>query len=141
MEIITANTDELYGKCLDIRFEVFVNEQNVPESEEVDQHEKDCKHFLVKIDDEFVGTARFRPKSENTVKVERVAILKAYRGRGIGHDLMEHIHDAARVDGFTYAELGGQVQAVPFYKALGYEISSDIFLDAGIEHYMMKKSL
>ncbi|MFC3900355.1 GNAT family N-acetyltransferase [Aliicoccus persicus] len=141
MDIITANTDELYEQCLDIRFKVFVDEQKVPKNEEVDQFEKECTHFLVKIDDEYVGTARFRAKSENTVKVERVAVHSAYRGRGIGFKLMEHMHEVAKINGYTYAVLGAQVHAVKFYESLGYEIDSDIFLDAGIEHYMMKKSL
>ncbi len=141
MDIITVDTEEMYEQCLDIRFKVFVDEQKVPENEEVDQYEKECTHFLVKLDDEYVGTARFRRKSENTVKIERVAVLSDYRGRGIGYKLMEHMHAVAKVNGYTYAVLGGQLHAVKFYESLGYEVDSDIFLDAGIEHYMMKKSL
>ena len=143
MEFIRANTDDLYQECLKIRFEVFVNEQHVPEDEEVDNFESECAHFLVEMDNQYVGTARYRLKDtqKDTIKIERVAVVKPYRGEGVGRELMNHLHKVAEQSGHKYAELGAQIQAVPFYSSLGYEKISDMFYDAGIEHYMMRKEL
>lgn len=143
MEFIAANTKDLYQECLKIRFLVFVSEQQVPEDEEIDAHESDCEHFLVAMDGQYVGTARFRPKDgdEKVVKIERVAVVKPYRGEGVGRALMHHLHDVAKETGYVHAELGAQIQAVPFYSSLGYEKISDMFFDAGIQHYMMRKTL
>ncbi len=143
MEFITAKTEDLYQECLKIRFEVFVSEQEVPEEEEIDKYEADCEHFLVVMDSQYVGTARYRRKdpNDNVVKIERVAVVKPYRGEGVGRALMQHVHEVAKASGYTHAELGAQIQAVPFYSSLGYEKISDMFLDAGIEHFMMRKEL
>lgn len=143
VEFIAANTEVLYKECLKIRFEVFVSEQEVPENEEIDKYESDCEHFLVAMDSQYVGTARYRRKdsSDNVVKIERVAVVKPYRGEGVGRALMQHLHEVAKASGYTHAELGAQIQALPFYSSLGYEKISDMFLDAGIEHFMMRKKL
>ncbi|HDU1156663.1 TPA: GNAT family N-acetyltransferase, partial [Listeria monocytogenes] len=43
--------------------------------------------------------------------------------------------------GLTTLKLGAQVTAIPFYEKLGYKTCSGLFLDAGIEHKEMKKTL
>lgn len=143
VNFISADTKDLYQECLKIRFEVFVSEQQVPEDEEIDSYESDCRHFLVEMDNQYVGTARYRSKdnTDTVVKIERVAVVKPYRGEGVGRALMNHLHESASKEGYLHAELGAQIQAVPFYSALGYEKISDMFFDAGIEHYMMRKEL
>lgn len=138
MKIITANTEELYQQCVNIRYEVFVDEQNVPKEVEVDGNEGVSTHFLL-LNDAPDGTVRYRPLDDGMIKVERMAVLKAARGNGYGYDLMETVHTHAREAGYTHAKLGAQVHAIPFYEKLGYEVASDEFDDAGIPHkYMIK---
>ncbi|WP_271402315.1 GNAT family N-acetyltransferase [Salinicoccus roseus] len=140
MEIKVADNNILYNQCLEIRKRVFVEEQNVPMDREVDEYEDTATHILL-IDDEPIGTVRYRPASDVMIKVERMAVLPEERGRKLGLKLMEFVHKHARDNGYTHAKLGAQVHAVDFYKKLGYSVSSEEFEDAGIPHVYMERTL
>ncbi|CAM2892207.1 GNAT family N-acetyltransferase [Salinicoccus roseus] len=140
MEIKVADNNIMYNQCLEIRKRVFVEEQNVPMDREVDEYEDTATHILL-IDDEPIGTVRYRPASEGMIKVERMAVLPEERGRKLGFKLMEFVHDHALEHGYTRAKLGAQVHAIDFYRKLGYTVSSDEFEDAGIPHVYMEKAL
>lgn len=140
MEIKVADNNIMYNQCLEIRKRVFVEEQNVPMDREVDEYEDTATHILL-IDDEPIGTVRYRPASDDMIKVERMAVLPEERGRKLGFKLMEFVHDHARQHGYTRAKLGAQVHAIDFYRKLGYTVSSDEFEDAGIPHVYMEKAL
>jgi predicted GNAT family N-acyltransferase len=140
MEIKVADNNIMYNQCLEIRKRVFVEEQNVPMDREVDEYEDVATHILL-IDDEPIGTVRYRPTSEDMIKVERMAVLPEERGRKLGFKLMEFVHDHAREHGYTRAKLGAQVHAIDFYRKLGYTVSSDEFEDAGIPHVYMERTL
>ncbi|MCC4722394.1 GNAT family N-acetyltransferase [Salinicoccus sp. RF5] len=140
MEIKVADNNIMYNQCLEIRKRVFVEEQNVPMDREVDEYEDVATHILL-IDDEPIGTVRYRPASEDMIKVERMAVLPEERGRKLGFKLMDFVHDHAREHCYNRAKLGAQVHAIEFYRKLGYTVSSDEFEDAGIPHVYMEKAL
>ncbi len=87
-----------------------------------------------------LATGRFREK-DGYGKVERICTQKIARGTGSGRRIMEAIESEAKSRGLTTLKLGAQVTAIPFYEKLGYETCSGLFLDAGIEHKEMKKTL
>ena len=100
MEIKVADNNILYNQCLEIRKRVFVEEQNVPMDREVDEYEDTATHILL-IDDEPIGTVRYRPASDDMIKIERMAVLPEERGRKLGFKLMEFVHQHAREAGYT----------------------------------------
>lgn len=124
-----------------VRTQVFVNEQNVPEEEEIDHLEEESTHFLV-TDDEGnpSGAGRFRVV-DGYGKVERICILPEYRSKGVGNALMKAIEQFALSQQIEILKLNAQNQAIPFYEKLGYAVTSDEFLDAGIPHHAMKKHI
>jgi predicted GNAT family N-acyltransferase len=122
-----------------VRLKVFVEEQKVPPEEEIDQYEDEAIHFVVYDNDKPIGAGRFR-KIDNYAKVERICIDKEYRAKGIGKLLMETIENEATKIGLVAFKLNAQIQAVEFYRSLGYEVCSNEFLDAGIPHVTMKKT-
>lgn len=129
----------------EIRTRVFVDEQNVPIEEELDAYDELAKHFLAEIAVAeiplVVGTARLIEKENGVAKIGRVAVLAEYRRQGIGALLMHYIEAYAREQGFSRLILDAQLHALAFYMRLGYIAEGDIFLDAGIEHRFMSKSL
>ncbi len=125
--------------CFDIRTTVFVEEQNVPPELELDELEDVCVHFLARVNDIPMGTARLLDKGY--AKVQRVAVLKDARGTGIGSDLMLAILDYAKANGFTESRLDAQTSAITFYEKLGYAATGPEFDDAGIPHRLMIKQL
>ncbi|WPV01274.1 GNAT family N-acetyltransferase [Mucilaginibacter sp. cycad4] len=119
-----------------IRREVFVVEQNCPPELEW-EHEDVSHHFLATVDGEPAAACRWR-KSENGYKLERFAVLKAFRGFGLGAEMVKAVLADLPADA-DYIYLNSQTHAVPFYKKLGFEASGPEFEEAGIKHYKMVK--
>jgi predicted GNAT family N-acyltransferase len=124
-----------------IRNQVFVEEQGVDPAIELDEHDNQATHFLAEWNGEPVGAARFRLLDAITAKVERVAVLKPYRGRHIGVKLMETIESTAKTKGLAKLKLNAQKHAEPFYVSLGYQSYGEPFDEAGIVHVAMEKKL
>ena len=129
-----------------LRTEVFVNEQNVPIELELD--EKDNSEHTIHIGyfngDELIGIARLIDIDKEVIHIGRVAIDKHHRGKGIGHKLILGCEDIAKkvLNRDFNIELSAQVYAETFYKKLGYNrINNNIYIDAGIEHIDMRKTI
>lgn len=140
MKVMKVNNDTQLKDAFKIRVEVFVDEQNVPPEEELDEFEEVATHFVVYDDEDMpIGAGRIR-FFEGFGKVERICIAKAYRSKGLGAILMEAIENEGQKQGYTSFKLNSQVQAIPFYEKRGYKVCSGEFLDAGIPHVTMKKN-
>ncbi|KRN28411.1 hypothetical protein IV38_GL001411 [Lactobacillus selangorensis] len=133
----------LYHESLAIREAVFVNEQHVPTTLEIDADEDKARYFVGYADNgRPVATARVLPVAKNGWHIQRVAVIKSKRHLGLGQELLEFIEKAARSHHITSLQLGAQAQARGFYEKLGYHVlSEDTFMDAGIPHYAMEKDL
>ena len=119
-----------------IRHRVFVIEQMVDASEEYDDDDQKCTHFLALVHGEACGTARWRFKDKNVIKLERFAVDAKYRKTGVGAALVKAV-----LADLPYAEkvmLHAQIQAVPFYEKFGFVAFGPEFEEAGIRHFAMK---
>ena len=133
----TQNDREMLS-CLSLRRTVFIEEQNVPENEEVDGDDPNCDHILLTISDDPVGAARLK-YYDDFVKVQRVCVLKNYRGQGIGSNIINFIiKHIERNDICNSVRLGSQIHALEFYKGLGFVEFGEEYLDAGILHKDME---
>lgn len=140
MKIKIVQNQKMMNQALKIREVVFINEQKVPLSEEVDEYETQSTHFLVyNLKNKPIATCRTRIYQDK-VKIERVCVLKLYRGKKIGEKLMIYAEKEAQNQGYKGTILAAQAQVVTFYQKLGYQICSDVFIDANIEHYLMEKT-
>ncbi len=117
-----------------IRRKVFVEEQLCSEEEEYDGLDSQCAHFLAWEEVLPVGTCRVRT-TEKGVKLERFAVLKEHRGKGVGDLLVTAALAEARNAPFIY--LHAQDHAVPFYERHGFSAEGEPFYEAGIKHFKM----
>ncbi|MBM7644056.1 putative GNAT family N-acyltransferase [Scopulibacillus daqui] len=140
MNVLIADTEDRFNDALTVRHKVFVEEQKVPEEEEIDQHEKDAVHFVAYDGKNPIGAGRMRIH-DDIAKVERICVLDAYRGKHVGQAIMNKIEETAKEKGLNTLLLNAQLHAVPFYERLHYKVTSDEFMDAGIPHVQMRKSL
>lgn len=120
-----------------IRHSVFIEEQNVPVDLEWDGLDERCVHFLVIIDDRAVATARFKPDGQ----IGRMAVVSTWRRKNIGSRLLEYILAYAEQSRFTKVYLHAQTQVMEFYLKHGFEAEGNEFIDAGIPHCTMFKTL
>jgi predicted GNAT family N-acyltransferase len=121
-------------QAFNIRREVFVIEQMVSETEEYDQ-EDISTHFIALYDGLPVGTARYRT-TLNGIKLERFAILKSFRSRGVGSAILKHmLQELSAFEGLIY--LHAQLTAMGLYSKFSFEAIGEQFDEAGIQHYKM----
>jgi predicted GNAT family N-acyltransferase len=126
--------------ALELRHEVFVVEQHVPVQEEGDEHDATALHLVAVDDGRIVATARVVMDGA-TAKLGRVAVARAARRRGIASRLIEASEAYAREHGAQRIALAAQTGALGLYEKTGYTAYGERFMDAGIEHLMMEKSL
>lgn len=136
-----ATTPDEIATCLSIRAAVFTLEQGVPPELELDELDAEAIHYLGYEGEAPLATGRVRLIGD-VAKVQRVAVLAAARGTGLGAQLMRHVVDDLRkCSGARRVTLGSQETAVGFYERLGFAKHGERFMDAGIPHFEMRLDL
>jgi predicted GNAT family N-acyltransferase len=136
VHILKAQEDEEFEAVYSIRRIVFVEEQQVPESEEFDGYEAISHHYLALIDHKPVGCARWRITPYMSIKLERFAILEDFRKLGIGAAILKTILSELPSGYPVY--LHAQLHAVPFYQKFGFVSEGEMFMECDIQHYKMR---
>ncbi|MBE1285472.1 MAG: GNAT family N-acetyltransferase [Rhodobacteraceae bacterium] len=127
--------------CFALRHSVFVEEQNVPIEEEQDELDLTATHLLAEQNGAPVGTARI-VFQDDVAKIGRVCVLKDARGTGLGAELIKAAVRIANTSaGVSKARLGAQLRARAFYERLGFTAFGPVYMDAGIEHQDMERTL
>jgi len=121
-------------KAFAIRRQVFCVEQNVSEDFEMDEFDNIATHILAFIDDKPVATARWRFTTEGA-KMERFAVLKKYRAKGVGEALVKYTLDKLKDNDFIY--LNAQESVIKFYEKYGFDVVGGRFYVADIPHRKM----
>ncbi|PXW86127.1 putative GNAT family N-acyltransferase [Nitrosomonas sp. Nm84] len=117
-----------------IRTAVFIHEQRVPEELEWDEFDIISTHVLAfNADGQPVGTVRLLPDGH----IGRMAVLKEWRGIGIGRAMMLKVLEEVSNRGIPKAILNAQTAAVRFYEKFGFQAHGKEFMDAGIPHVKM----
>lgn len=119
--------------CRQLRRVVFIEEQGVPEADEIDDKDDAAIHLLATENGTPVGSARLLIMGD-TGKIGRVCVLKSHRGTGLGAALIRAAITELRSHGLTRAKLGSQTHAIGFYARLGFTATGPEYIDAGIPH-------
>jgi predicted GNAT family N-acyltransferase len=121
-----------------VRQAVFIGEQNVPLELEWDEFDAISQHALAESPQgEPVGTGRLLPDGH----LGRMAVLREWRGLGVGTGLLRHLVEAARQAGLSQVVLHAQSHAIGFYTRHGFVAQGEEFLEAGIPHRAMRLRL
>lgn len=138
--IKVAKTDLEKEQAFHVRKIVFIEEQQVSQEIERDGFDQTSIHFVGLIDDEPVAAGRVR-FIDDCGKLERICVLRNYRGKSYGSKLMDVMEAEILKEGYQKAKLNAQTHAKDFYLRLGYETISAEFYDAGMPHVTMMKKL
>ena len=121
-----------------VRRTVFIVEQSVPEELEWDGIDADCCHAIAEDDTgQAIGCARLLPDGH----IGRVAVVAAWRGRGIGNALLDRMLALARELGHVRVVVNAQTQVLAFYERHGFIAFGPEFEEAGIAHRAMRREL
>jgi len=134
IDITEVSWQDCEPELMDIRREVFIEEQNVSEDEEIDSRDPLCIHFLARDKNGApVGTARLVPGGQ----IGRMAVKKSQRGTGLGAKLLGAAVEYALEHQYESIFLHAQIQAIGFYERCGFTADGPEFMDAGIPHRNM----
>jgi predicted GNAT family N-acyltransferase len=121
-----------------LRTTVFIVEQHVPVALEWDGLDAGARHVLARNRaGEPVGAGRLLPDGQ----IGRMAVLKEWRGRGIGSALLDTLLRIARTAGLRAVFLNSQTYIIGFYSRRGFRVVSSEFMEAGIPHVRLARSL
>lgn len=138
INIIADGWEPLREPASIVRYTVFVQEQKIPAEIEYDDMDAQCLHCVAfESGGVAIGTGRLLPDGH----IGRVAVVRHWRGKGIGEQLMRALLEAAKRAGHTHVHLSAQLTAQAFYERLGFEAEGDVYMDAGIEHRNMSKAI
>lgn len=132
-----TRSDAEFQIAADIRTAVFTREQGADELGEFDCYDETALFALLYIDSKPAGTARIA-KVEKGYKIGRIAILKEYRGLGLGAVIVNAVTEKAFNLGADTVYVDAQNYAVPFYEKLGFRLCGEQLIDRGLPHMPMK---
>ena len=127
----------LINDIINIRTAVFVEEQGF--KDEFDEIDKNCPHIVLYDNNNPIATCRYFLK--NGYHIGRVAILKEYRGKHLGNEIMNIAEKEIKNEGGKKVEVSAQARVKEFYKKLGYKEVGEIYFDEYCEHITMTKEL
>ena len=124
-----------------VRKEVFVEEQGISEDIELDSNDSEAMHIVVKDGKSVIGTARVLFPAKGVAKIERMAILRPFRRKGIGSKIISFLLAELKNRQIRKVVLHAQYSSVAFYKSCGFAESGVPFNEAGIRHLRMEREL
>lgn len=138
-KLVTSDR-ELEG-AFEVRRRVFIEEQGIPEDLELDGYDGEALQMVVADGDMVIGTARVLFPATGRAKIERMAVLKSFRRRGIGRRIISFLNEELSHRQVEQVVLHAQWPVVAFYRSCGFEETGSPFWEAGIKHIKMHRQL
>ncbi len=133
-----ADLDALYK----LRRDVFETEQGIPRPLDRDAFDFSADHVVAfDAKGRCVGTGRVVRVDSRTAQIGRMAVAKSERKRGVGALVLESLERMAALRGISELTVNSQLPAEVFYQHRGFARVGEVFLDQGVPHVVMKKSL
>ncbi len=130
-----------YQAILDLRKQVFVQEQKVPLELEVDSLDPKAVHLYLSEGEKLVACLRIYSKEPGCINIGRLCVDKDFRNKGYASKLIKSAIDFGKNNGFSKATLAAQYASKDFYEKLGFKEKGDVFDDAGLPHIQMDLNL
>lgn len=91
--------------------------------------------------DQLCGCVVLNPLDNGVVKLRQMAVAEHAQRQGIGSALIQFAEQTAADRNIHTIKMAARVSAIPFYQRLGYSTEGTDFIEVGIPHITMKKSL
>lgn len=97
--------------------------------------------LAAQIGEKIVGCIMLQHKDASTIKFRQMAVAEELQGKGVGNEIMTAAEALSKEKGYTKVVLHARETAARFYSKLGYNITSPLFTEVGIPHYVMEKDI
>ena len=126
--------------CFAIRRQVFVEEQNMFDGDDRDEHDEIAIHYAALQGDEIIGTVRIFRDSAGVWWGGRLAVLKRCRGRA-GRMLIRACVERVRSEGGAHFRAFVQQDNVAFFKTLDWRAIGEPVMIGNRPHQVMEARL
>jgi N-acetylglutamate synthase-like GNAT family acetyltransferase len=95
------------------------------------------------LDGSAIGAGRLVPPEQAgaPARIGRMAVLPAWRGKGVGDAMLHALLQQSRQHGWYAVALNAQASAIDFYLRHDFVPRGERFMEAGIEHQAMQRTL
>ncbi|HLF47524.1 MAG TPA: GNAT family N-acetyltransferase [Chitinophagaceae bacterium] len=140
LKILDFGTPE-YRQMIKLRDEILRKPLGLSFSES--ELEKEKNYILVGAfeDDEILGCCMIVEKDPTIARLRQIAVLNDLQGKGIGRALVLFAENLARDHGYKIISMHARKNTVPFFEKMGYQVTSDEFIELTIPHVEMEKEL
>lgn len=134
----TGAWEELGWDAMEVRIEVFVDEQLIPLALENDTDDAAAFHAVAYNGmGQAVATGRLLVGGPGQGRIGRMAVKRVLRGTGQGAAVLDALQAEARRRGDTELALHAQTRAQGFYERRGFKARGDVFDEVGLPHIEM----
>ena len=139
-DFIVRIMDDTQPFSYDIRKTVFVDEQGFTDEPDQDEHDADAKHFVMFDGSRAVATCRlYWDEAHATYILGRFAVLKEYRGIGVGSEIMDQVIAYVKSVKGKSVSLHAQLSAKAFYERFGFAAEGEPDEEQGQPHIWMHR--
>lgn len=121
---------------LDLRYKVFVEEQKIDASIELDGYDEKATHVAVYDGNKIAGCGRVVCE-KGFAKLGRIAVREDMRNQGVGSAVVGELINIAKQRRAREILVYSQLESVPFYEKMGFRTEGKTFEEAGLKHVKM----
>jgi ribosomal protein S18 acetylase RimI-like enzyme len=140
LKIIDHGTKE-YKQMIKLREDILRKPLGISFTEEELDKEKDNLLVAAYDDDLMLGCCMLVENSKTIVRLRQMAVKDDLQGKGIGKALTIFAENLARDRKFKYLIMHARKNTIGFYQKMGYKVISDEFIEIGLPHFVMEKTL
>lgn len=138
LRLKTGDWEELGWDAMEVRIEVFVDEQLIPLALENDADDEAAFHAVAYNGiGQAVATGRLLAGHQGQARIGRMAVKRVLRGSGLGAEVLAALQAEATRRGDHEVALHAQTSAQGFYERQGFTARGEMFEEVGLSHIEM----
>jgi predicted GNAT family N-acyltransferase len=141
IDLRIVTTPQERDDAFSVRIAVFVEEQQIPREEELDELDDIAVHCVAYLDDRTPVAAGRLVLMDGYAKIGRMAVLATHRKTGLGSRILEALEREGASRGVRLFRLSAQLNARGFYDRAGYTPVGDVYDEVGIPHIAMERRI
>ncbi|MBP9040731.1 MAG: GNAT family N-acetyltransferase [Anaerolineaceae bacterium] len=125
IQIKSPKTREEFKAYYDLRFKVLREPWGQPRGTEKDDYEPISQHFMA-VDDqsgEIIGCVKLFENEAHVAWFSHLAVLSSRQHQGIGQQLMAHVENVARSQGYQKIGCLARLNTTKYFEKAGYKVS------------------
>lgn len=139
-ELITPD-HPLYAQELELRYQVLREPLGHTRADVPFPFERESLHLVLCEGTRVIGCVLFHPEHARGGRLFQMAVAPELQGRGLGRVLVRKLEVELAQRGLREVHLHARAAVAPFYELLGYAIYGAPFVEVGIEHVPMRRTL